>query len=224
MASVSIGQAGPAQTTRFGLPIDYAFEVPATETRLQAAARALRENGFQVEVVDSPEDARKLVDGILPQDKSIFTGSSETVRLSGLDEDINRSERFKSVRQELAKMDRSTQFREMVRMGAAPDVIVGSVHAVTEDGRIVVGSASGSQLGPYAAGAEKVVLVVGAQKVVPDLETAMRRVETYSYPKEDTRMREAIGRPSSLAKILIINRELAPGRTTVVLVRTAIGF
>ncbi len=218
MASVSIGQGGPGQTTRFGLPIDYAFEVPVPERRLQAAARALRENGFQVEVVDTPEDARKLVDGILPEDKSIFTGSSETVRLSGLDEDINRSGRFKSVRQELAKMDRNTQFREMVRMGAAPDVIVGSVHAVTEDGRIVVGSASGSQLGPYAAGAEKVVLVVGGQKVVPDLET------TYSYPKEDTRMREAMGRPSSLAKILIINRELAPGRTTVVLVRKAIGF
>jgi len=224
MASVSIGQGGPGQTTRFGLPIDYAFEVPVPEKRLQAAARALRKNGFQVEVVDTPEDARKLVDGILPEGKSIFTGSSETVRLSGLDEDINRSGRFKSVRQELAKMDRNTQFRDMVRMGAAPDVIVGSVHAVTEDGRMVVASASGSQLGPYATGAEKVVLVVGAQKVVPDLETAMRRVETYSYPKEDTRMREAMGRPSSLAKILIFNRELAPGRTTVVLVRKAIGF
>ena len=120
MASVSIGQGGPGQTTRFGLPIDYAFEVPVPEKRLQAAARALRENGFQVEVVDTPEDARKLVDGILPEGKSIFTGSSETVRLSGLDEDINRSGRFKSVRQELAEMDRNTQFREMVRMGAAP--------------------------------------------------------------------------------------------------------
>src|SRR5436305_1857871 len=107
MTSVSIEQGGTAQTTTsFGLPIDYAFEVPATESRLQAAARALRKNGFQVEVVDTPEDARKLVHGILPQDKSIFTGSSETVRLSGLDEDINRSGRFKSVRQELAKMDR----------------------------------------------------------------------------------------------------------------------
>src|SRR3989475_4437543 len=152
MASVSIGQGGPGQKTRFGLPIDYAFEVPVTERRLQAAARALRENGFQVEVVDTPEDARKLVDGILPEHKSIFTGSSETVRLSGLDEDINRSGRFKSVRQELAKMDLNTQLRDMVRMGAAPDVIVGSVHAVTEDGRIVVDSASGSQLRPLRCG------------------------------------------------------------------------
>src|SRR3989441_10284976 len=186
MASVSIGQCGPGQTTRFGLAIDYGFEGPVAERRLQAAARGLRENGFQVEVVDTREDARKLVDGILPEDKSIFTGSSETVRLSGVDEDINRSGRFKSVRQELAKMDLNTQFRDMVRMGAAPDVIVGSVHAVTEDERVVASSASGSQLGPYAAGAEKAVLVVGAQKGVPDMETAMRRVETYSYPKEDT--------------------------------------
>src|SRR5438445_12293007 len=106
-------------------------------------------------------------------------------------------------------MDLNTQLRDMVRMGAAPDVIVGSVHAVTEDGRIVVGSASGRQLGPYAAGAEKVVLVVGGRKVVPDLETAMRRVETYSYPQEDTRMREARATPSSLAQIAIVTRDLA---------------
>src|SRR3989442_10381296 len=115
MTSVSIEQGGTAQTTRFGLPIDYAFEVPVTERRLQAAARALRENGFQVEVVDTPEDARKLVDGILPEDKSIFTGSSETVRLSGLDEDINRSGRFKSVRQQLGKMNRNTRSRRRAR-------------------------------------------------------------------------------------------------------------
>ncbi len=102
--------------------------------------------------METPEDARRLADRILPEDKSIFTGSSERVRLSGLEEDIDRSGRLKSVRLELAKMDLNTQLRDMVKMGAAPDVIVGSVHAVTEDGRIVVDSASGSQLRPLRCG------------------------------------------------------------------------
>ncbi|MCI4337408.1 MAG: lactate utilization protein [Thermoplasmata archaeon] len=138
---------------------------------------------------------------------------------------INGSGDFQSLRaQTLAKLDPKTQFREMVRLGAAPDVVVGSAHAITEDGQIVVASASGSQLGPYSAGAGRVFLLVGAQKVVPDLETAMRRLETYAFPLEDVRAHGAYGRGSAIAKILIIRREMSPERITVVLIREAIGF
>ncbi|MGH3799913.1 MAG: LUD domain-containing protein, partial [Pseudonocardiaceae bacterium] len=91
-------------------------------------------------------------------------------------------------------------------------------------GQLVVASASGSQLSPYAAGAGKVVWVVGAQKVVPDLETALLRIRTYSYPKENKRCLEAYGQPSFLSKILIIEREVFPDRCTLVLVGEAIGF
>ena len=102
-------------------------------------------------------------------------------------------------------------------------MVVGSVHAVTEDGKVVAASASGSQLGPYAGSAGKVIWVVGSQKVVPDIDTAMRRVQFYAYPKEDIRAREKYGMPSALLKILTINGDF-PGRSTVVLVREPIGF
>ena len=146
---------------------------------IQRAAEALRKHNIAVEVVDTAADARSYVKSILPKDKSIFTAASETLRLSGLDEDINNSGNYISIRQQLAKMDRNTQMAEMRRLSATADVVVGSVHAVTEDGKLVAASASGSQLGPYSSGAAKAIFVVGSQKVVPDLETA---IETATEP------------------------------------------
>jgi len=121
-------------------------------------------------------------------------------------------------------MDREMQGREMRQLAASPDWVVGSVHAVTEDGTLVAASASGSQFGPFSSGAAKAIFVVGAQKVVPDLETALRRIKSYSYPKEDTRMREKYNMPSALLKILIMNGDWPATRSTVVLIRESIGF
>jgi len=224
MATTSESVSTDETKTQFGIPIDHRFSKPASEEMIRRAAEALRKHNIAVEVVDTVADARSYVNSILPKDKSIFTAASETLRLSGLDEDINNSGRHISIRQQLAKMDRNTQMPEMRRLGATADVVVGSVHAVTEDGKLVAASASGSQLALYSSGAARVIYVVGAQKVVPDLETGLRRVESYSYPREDTRMREKYGMPSALLKILIVNGDWPVTRSAVVLIREAIGF
>lgn len=98
------------------------------------------------------------------------------------------------------------------------------MQAVTEDGTVVMASASGSQLAAYASGAGAVIWVVGAQKIVPDLPAAIRRVETYAYPLEDRRARAAYGRPSIVAKLLIVSHEVLPARATLVLVRQTAGY
>jgi hypothetical protein len=179
--------------------------VPAGDEALSRAAKGLRERGYAAHVVDTAADARTLVRDLLPRDKAIFTANSETLRHSGLLADIDPKD-----------------VRTQVTMGATPDVVVGSVHAVTEDGVMVAASASGSQLGPYAAGAEKVIWVVGAQKV-PDLDAAFRRVRTYSYPREHERWRVQ-GFETFIGKMLVLEREYDPTRATVVLVREEIGF
>jgi hypothetical protein len=201
---------------------DESFAVPATEEQLRRAARGLAERGYNPHLVDTAEDARALVRSLLPRDKAVFTAGSETLRLSGLLADVDESGEFRSVRAELATVD-PADVRAQVTLGATPDVVLGSVHAVTENGVLVVASASGSQLGPYAAGAEKVILVVGAQKVVPDFDTALRRVRTYSLPREHARWR-ARGVESFIGKTLVLEREFLPDRSTVVLVREEIGF
>ena len=107
---------------------------------------------------------------------------------------------------------------------AAPQVMLGSVHAVTETGSLLAASSSGSQLAPYAAGAGRVILVVGGQKIVADVDAGLRRITEYAFPLEDARAMEAYGMHSGVNKVLIINREVVPGRITVVLVDEVLGF
>ena len=200
------------------------FSDPAPGQRLEQAAAALTEHGFTVEILDDLAAARARVKDLIPEGASVFTGASETLRLSGIDDDINTSGRYDSVKANGQNLDRVRDLREIWRRMSAPDVIVGSVAAVTETGSLVVASASGSQLPGYAGGAGHAIWIVGAQKVVPDLSTALRRVEDHCLPLESARAQAAYGQPSAVNRVLILNAEPHPGRGTVLLLREAIGF
>lgn len=202
---------------------DPSFVEPATDAQIDRAAEGLKKRGTAVQIVNTPDDARKLVNELLPTDKEIFTASSQTLVLTGLLHDIDESATYQSLRRKAAEME-GASFRELVKLGAAPDVVVGSVHAVTEDGIIVAASFSGSQLAPYSATAGNVIWVIGSQKIVPDLETAIRRVRTHCLPLEDKRVREEHGQGSLIGKLLIIEQEVMPDRNTAILVREPIGF
>jgi hypothetical protein len=201
-----------------------AYTDPAPEPVLERAAAALTEHGFTVEILDDLAAARARIADLIPAGASVFTGASETLRLSGIDEDINASGRYQSVKQHGKDLDGEKDLAEIWRLMSTPDVIVGSVHAVTETGSLVIASASGSQLPGYAGGAMRAIWIVGAQKVVPDLDTALRRVEEHCLPLESARAQAVYGGPSAINRVLILNAELYPGRGTVLLLRAAIGF
>ena len=161
---------------------------------------------------------------ILPIGAEVFNNTSRTLEAIGVAEDIERSGRYQPLRPRLYQMDREMQGREMRQLAAAPDFVVGSVHAVTEDGSLLIASASGSQLGPLVSGAGHVILVIGGQKIVPDVATGLRRIHEYCFPLEDRRAREAYGVPSGVNNILIINRAITTSRITAILVRESLGF
>jgi hypothetical protein len=161
---------------------------------------------------------------LIPEGARVFTSASETLRLSGIDEDINASGRYEAVKPRVLAMDRVTGADDIRRLLASPDVVIGSVAALTETGSLVVASGSGSQLPAYSGGAARAIWIVGAQKVVPDLGTALRRVEDHALPLESARTREAYGWPSAVNRLLILNAEPRPGRATVLLLREAVGF
>jgi hypothetical protein len=200
------------------------FTGPAGAERLERAAAALTAHNFAVEILDDAAAARARVKDLIPEGASVFTGASETLRLSGIDENLNDSGRYDSVKTRGSAMDRVTQSAEIWRMIACPDVIVGSVAAVTETGSLVAASASGSQLAGYTGAAARAIWIVGAQKVVPDLSAALRRIEDHCLPLENERALKAYGVPSALNRLLILNAEPHPGRGTVLLLREAIGF
>ncbi|MFF2101319.1 LUD domain-containing protein [Streptomyces sp. NPDC058202] len=200
------------------------FADPAPAQRLERAIAALNAHGFTAEILDDAAAARTRVKELIPAGAVVFTGASETLRLSGIEEDINAGGRYEAIKPRVLSMDRATQADDIRRLLAGPDVVVGSVAALTETGSLVVASGSGSQLPAYAGGAARAIWIVGAQKVVPDLTTALQRVQDHCLPLESARTREAYGRPSAVNRLLILNAEHQPGRGTVVLLREAIGF
>lgn len=204
-------------------PPNAIFEQAPDPSRLQATAGALTARGFVAEIADSVAHARKLVLDAIPEGSQVHSALSETLRELGITQEIDESGRYDSLRVRLAAMDRETQDREMRKLGAAPDYVIGSAAAITDDGIILVGSGTGSQLGAYAYAAGKVVLVVGHQKLVSDLAEARRRLVEYSLPREFARM-QSLGRPGSLiGKTLTLEADFG-GRIAVILVPERVGF
>ena len=201
-----------------------AFADPAQAQSLERTAAALTAHGFAVEILDDAAAARERVKDLVPEGATVLTGASETLRLSGIDADLNASGRYASVRARGMTLDRAKDADEIRRLLASPDVAIGSVNAVTETGALVIASASGSQLPGYAGGAAHAIWVVGAQKIVPDLSTALRRIEDYVLPLESARVQVVYGGPSAVNRVLILNAEPHPGRGTVLLLREAIGY
>jgi hypothetical protein len=193
------------------------------EDSLAATVVAMEEHGFSVEVVDDPDAARRAVLARLPEGSSVMTNTSVTLEETGIAEAINGGGPYESVRNRMMALDFETQRQEMKVIGGQADFALGSVHAVTRDGTLVVASASGSQLASYAWSAANVVFVVGAQKLVPTLDSARDRIFQHSLKLEDARAFAAYGQNSYVGKILEIHQEL-PGRIHVVLIRQAIGF
>lgn len=186
---------------------------------------ALQTNGIQVIVVENGVDAKKKVSELLPQNAEVMTMTSTTLDQIGATEEINKSGKYNAVRDKLYSMDRETQYIEMQKLGAAPEYTVGSVHAVTEDGHVLIASNTGSQLPAYVYGSAHVIWVVGAQKIVKDTDEAIKRIYDYVLPLESERAHKAYGVPgSAVNKLLIINKEVTPNRLTMILVKEALGF
>lgn len=204
------------------------WKVPASKESIERTLKALNANGIQAVPAANAAEARRKVLALLPAGAEVFTMVSVTLDSVGLAKEINEPGRFDSIRNRLAAMNPNTQEREMRKLCAAPDFTVGSVHAVTEDGHLLIASNTGSQLPAYAYSAGKVIWVVGAQKIVKDLDEGMRRLREYVLGLETVRARKAYGLPedwnSFYSKILMFRREINPGRTHLVLVNEALGF
>jgi len=188
--------------------------LPHEET-LAATAVALEEHGFSVEVVDDLDAAREAVLARIPEGSSVMTNTSVTLQEAGIAAAVDEGGRYESARKKMMALDFATDLQEMKAIAGQPDFALGSVHAVTRDGALVVAS--------YVWGAANVIFVVGAQKLVSSAEEARERIVEHSLPLEDARAFAAYGQNSQIGKLLEIHQEF-PGRIHVVLVRQSVGF
>jgi L-lactate utilization protein LutB len=199
------------------------FTALPDEETLAATVVALDEHGFSVEVVDDLDGAREAVLERIPEGSTVMTNTSVTLEETGIAEAINDGGSYESVRNKMMALDFATQAQEMKAIAGQADFAIGSVHAITGEGSLVIASASGSQLAAYAWGAANVIFVAGVQKLVPTLDAARDRIFEHSLKLEDARAYAAYGQNSFVGKILEIHQEL-PGRIHIVLIRQSVGF
>jgi LUD domain len=196
----------------------------ATDAQIARAAQALESNNIHTIVVNTGKEAKKLVLELVPEGAEVLANVSKTLEKLGITEEIDKSGRYDAVRPKVMSLDRKTQANEIRILRSHPTYIIGSVHAVTEKGQVLTASFGGSQLGAYAYGSAKVIWVIGAQKIVKDLDEGFRRIEEYSYPLEDERLRATLGVPTKVGKVLVTNLEAMPGRVTAIIVKEELGY
>ncbi|MFA6924853.1 MAG: LUD domain-containing protein [Bacteroidales bacterium] len=199
------------------------FSTLASNDSIEKTVKALEKNGIQTFVYETEEEVKKKVYNLLPEKAEIMSMSSVTVDTLGISDEIMNSEKYKSVKKKLSLMDMKTQWNEMRKLGSVADYSIGSVHAVTENGEIIIASASGSQLAAYAYGTGKAIWVVGTQKIVKDFQEGIHRLYEYCLPLENERALKVYNAPSKVGKILTINSEIQ-GRLTLIFLKKNIGF
>jgi acyl-CoA hydrolase len=198
------------------------YTKPASAEVVEKTIQALRTNGIQAEMFSDREELKKKVFGLISEGNEVMTMTSVTLDTLGISKEINESGKYQSVKKKLTEITNPSEKR---KLGAGPDVAVGSVHAVTEDGHIVIASNTGSQLPAYAYGAGKVIWVVGTQKIVKDLDAALKRLYDYTLPLESERAKKAYGVPGSfVSKVLIVNKEVTKERVHLLFINESIGF
>ncbi len=200
------------------------FEKLASDEQIERTRKALEANGIHVRIAETGEEAKRIFFELVPDGSEVFLGASVTLEQLGIKDIIDKSGRFDAVRPRMFAMNMATQGREIRKLGGAPDYAAGSVHAVTEKGQVMIASKTGSQLGPYALGAGKVVWVVGAQKLVKDIDEGFRRIHEYCVPREEAHMQQLYHTGTAPNKILIVNGEIRPDRITMIIVKEDLGF
>jgi hypothetical protein len=200
------------------------FTKRANDEKIARTSKALEANGIQTLIAENGSEAKRLFLELIPDGSEVFLGASVTLETLGIKDEIDKSGKYDALRPKMFAMNRETQGREIRKLGGAPDYAAGSVQAVTEDGHVLLASNTGSQLGPCASGAGKVIWVVGLQKIVKDLNEGFRRIQEYVVPLEEEHMQQLYHVGTAVSKVLIVNKEIRPNRITMIIVKEELGY
>ncbi len=198
-------------------------KLPSKEI-IEKTIKALKKNNIDAYFVETQEEAMHKALDLIPENARVLASQSQTLEKIGLADLIDNSRRFASVRKEYMAFDREKEADKIRISRSAPDIIIGSVHAVTEKGEVMIASNMGSQLAAYVYGAKKVIWIVGTQKIVKNLDMGFKRIYEHSLPLESERLKKIYGVESNVSKILIYNKESLPSRTTLIFVNKILGY
>lgn len=198
-----------------------------TKSSLDRTILSLSNKGYKVFSVQNSKEALKKIQEIIPDGSTIMNGSSTTLNQIGFTDLLKQNNHKWNNLHEMIVNEKDPVKQSKLRKEATiSDYYIGSVHAITEDGDMVIASNTGSQLPNIVFSSNNLVLVISTQKIVSNLSEAIDRLENYVKPLEDKRSTEVYGVPTSVNKVLIFKGENPyMGRTvSVILVNEVLGF
>lgn len=197
----------------------------ADQIKLDKTLAGLKSRNIQAQLVQNKAEALEAIKALIPAGAAVMNGSSTTLDQIGFVEFLKSDQHgWNNLKAAIVAETDPAKQNELRRQSALAQYFLGSVHAVTEAGELLIASASGSQLGPYAFTSENVIWVVGAQKIVPNLDEAFKRVREHVFPLEDARMKSTGAPGSVFGKWLIFEREIMPRKIHLILVNEVLGF
>jgi L-lactate utilization protein LutB len=166
-------------------PIEHYWEV-----RLADLKKTLEGNNFEVFLAGNTDEAKRIVvEEIIPttQAKRVSWGGSQTFRATGLYEILRRDDSLEAI-DTFDKTISPQETLERRRQALLADLFVTGANAVTETGQLVNLDMIGNRIAALTFGPTYVVVIVGRNKVVPDIEEAMFRVKNYVAPVNAMRL------------------------------------
>jgi len=184
------------------------YKTIPTKDIVEKTMNSLKENGHLPEFFETKEEALERIKELIPKGVSVMNGGSRTLEDIGFIEYLKgNTHGWNNLHAEiLAEKDVAKQ-NLLRKQSVLSDFYLGSAHAVTENGEILIASNSGSQLPHIVFTSENLIFVVGVQKITPTLSEAFNRLEKHVIPLENTRMQEVAGVDTYPSKIVILNRE-----------------
>jgi len=202
------------------------FNQLATKETIEQVIENLKNRGITAMLVETKEQALEKIKELIPEGVSVMTGSSTTLNQIGFtDLLISKNHPWKNLKDEIVNESDPQKQNELRKNSVLADYFLGSVHAITKDGEILVASATGSQIPSYAFSSDNIIWVVSTKKIVNNLDEAFQRVKEHVYPLEDQRIKNSGHEGSVIGKWFILEREILPNRKiTLIFVNEDLGF
>lgn len=198
----------------------------ASDGTIKKVVESLKARNVHVVVVDTKEQALEEIKKLIPKGAQVMNGSSTTLNEIGFVDYLKEGKHgWDNVHADIVNEKDTVKQARLRKEAVLADYFLGSVHAITEAGQLMIASASGSQIPSYAFTSDNVIWVASANKIVVDREAGFRRIEDYVFPLENKRM-QGVGYPgSTIGRVLIFEREIMPNRhLTLILVKEKLGF
>ena len=153
------------------------------ELKIERTVKNLIARQFEVHIAENGKQAVKIIKQIIPQGASVNVGGSQTLFELGLIDELNKMDvDFQN------RYAENADVQKIFREAYSADVYLTSTNAITEDGILLNVDGNGNRVSAMIFGPKEVIVVVGINKLVKDMDAAVKRIQEIAGPMNNMRL------------------------------------